>query len=147
MGQTIPYTYFLKSTKANTTTFAYRSRKTARVTPTARTEIAALLYKDDDRTPAQRHVYTFPRSGPTDGCEKPRFVPIWSVLYESLQFPLLFYSGEPGWSPGWHGGGAQDGMATTGNAAHSLPLENQFIFFNTVGNGCFASQLSKLFQH
>ena len=75
----------------------------ARVTPTARTEIAALLYKADERTPAQRHVYTFPRSGPTDECQKPRFVPIWSVLHEPFQFPLLICFGEPGGSPGWHG--------------------------------------------
>ena len=48
-------------------------------------------------------VYTFPRSGPTDECGQPRFVPVWSVLYESLPFPLLHYFGEPGWSPGWYG--------------------------------------------
>ena len=72
--------------------------ETARVTPTARTEIAALLYKDDEHTPAQRHVYTFSRSGPTDEYQKPRFVPIWSVLYESFSFPFIFLFGEPGWS-------------------------------------------------
>ena len=63
----------------------------ARVTPTARSEIAALVYEDDDRTPAQRHVYTFPLSGPTEQFENPRLVPIWSVLYESLQFPLFLF--------------------------------------------------------
>ena len=87
--------------------------ETARVTPTARTEIAALLYKDNDRTSAQRHVYTFPRSGPTDKCGQPRLVPIWSVLYESPQFPLLHYFGEPGWSPGWYGDNRQPRTLST----------------------------------
>ena len=93
--------------------------ETARVTPTARTELVALLYKYDERTPAERRVYTFPRSGSTDEGQRPRFVPIWSVLYESLQFPLLFYFGEPGWSPGWHGDNRKSRTLS--------PLENLFI--------------------
>ena len=66
--------------------------ETARVTRTACTEIAALLYKDDKRTTAKRHVYTFPRSGPTEECQTPRFVPIWSVLYESLQLISVIFT-------------------------------------------------------
>ncbi|CAN0536044.1 unnamed protein product [Laminaria digitata] len=62
-------------------------------------EIAALIFKDDPETRAKRFVYTFPRSGPSDICDRPRFVPLWT-MYESLQYPLLFFHGEPGWSLG-----------------------------------------------
>lgn len=65
-------------------------------------EIAALIFKDDPDTRAKRYVYTFPRSGPTDVCDRPRFVPLWTPMYESLQYPLLFFHGEPGWSPGYY---------------------------------------------
>ena len=34
-----------------------------RVTPTARREIAVLLYKDNSKKSGTRHVYTFPRNG------------------------------------------------------------------------------------
>ncbi|CAM9627002.1 unnamed protein product, partial [Laminaria digitata] len=63
-------------------------------------EIAALIFKDDPETRAKRFVYAFPRSGPSDICDRLRFVPLWTPMYESLQYPLLFSHGEPGWSPG-----------------------------------------------
>ena len=49
--------------------------------PTAPSEIAALLYRDNTKHPGRRHVYTFPRNGPRDECNKPRFIPIWSPTY------------------------------------------------------------------
>ncbi|CAN0453428.1 unnamed protein product, partial [Laminaria digitata] len=67
--------------------------------PPAGKEIAALILKDDPETRAKRFVYTFPRSGPSDVCDRPRFVPLWT-MYESLQYPLLFFHGEPGWNLG-----------------------------------------------
>lgn len=72
---------------------------TSRVQPTARTEIAALLYKDDSRAPGTRHVYVFPRNGPVFECDKPRYVSIYSSTLEPLQYHLLYFHGEPGWSP------------------------------------------------
>lgn len=51
--------------------------ETSRVEPTAKTEITALLYKDNTAAPTKRHVYTFPRNRPTSECEKSRFVPIY----------------------------------------------------------------------
>jgi len=64
-------------------------------------EIAALIFKDDPATRSRRFVYTFPRCGPEEACTRPRFVPTWSPMYSSLQYPLLLFHGEPGWSPGW----------------------------------------------
>lgn len=52
--------------------------ETSRVQPTAGTEIAALLYKDNSRASGTRHVYTFSRNGPASECNKSRFVPIYS---------------------------------------------------------------------
>lgn len=75
-------------------------QQSSRVQPTARTEIAALLYKDNSDTPGKRHVYTYPRNGPPEECDKPRFVPIYTSSYLPLQYPLLYFSGESGWSPG-----------------------------------------------
>ncbi|CAM9593321.1 unnamed protein product, partial [Ectocarpus fasciculatus] len=63
-------------------------------------EIAALIFKDDPQFRSKRFVYTFPRTGPGEICNRPRFVPIWSPTYSSLQYPLLLFHGEPGWSPG-----------------------------------------------
>lgn len=60
-------------------------------------EIAAIIFKDDPETRAKRFVYTFPRSGPTDDCDRPRFVPIWTPMYESLHYPLQFFHGEASW--------------------------------------------------
>ncbi|CAN0526983.1 unnamed protein product, partial [Scytosiphon promiscuus] len=68
--------------------------------PTARTETSALLYKDNTTAPSTRHVYTFPRKGPASECDNPRFVPIYSSSYLPLQYPMLYFSGEAGWSPG-----------------------------------------------
>ena len=31
---------------------------------------------------------------------RPRFVPLWTPMYEILQYPLLLFHGEPGWSSG-----------------------------------------------
>ena len=69
--------------------------------PTSGKEIAALIFKDDPATRSRRFVYTFPRCGPEEACTRPRFVPTWSPMYSSLQYPLLLFHGEPGWSPGW----------------------------------------------
>ncbi len=49
--------------------------------PPSGKEIAALIFKDDPSTRSKRFVYTFPRTGPSDICERPRFVPIWSPTY------------------------------------------------------------------
>ncbi|CAM9823851.1 unnamed protein product [Laminaria digitata] len=62
-------------------------------------EFAALIFNDDPETRAQRFVYTFPRAGPDSLCHRPRFVPLWSPAYESLQYRLLFFNGESGWNP------------------------------------------------
>lgn len=64
-------------------------------------EIAALLPKDDPETRAKRFVYTFPHSGPGDACHCPkiraildpyvqRLLPLWTLMHESLQYPLFF---------------------------------------------------------
>ena len=63
-------------------------------------EITALIFEDDPKTRAQRFVYTFSRAGPDNLCRRPRFVPLWNPAYELLQYSLLFFNGEPGWSPG-----------------------------------------------
>lgn len=42
-------------------------------------------------------VVTYPVNSPDP---KPRFLPLWSPAYETLQFPLLFLHGESGWSKG-----------------------------------------------
>ena len=68
--------------------------------PTSGKEIAALIFKDDPETRSRRFVYTFPRCGPNGTCTRPRFVFIWSPMYSSLQYPLLLFHGEPGWSSG-----------------------------------------------
>ena len=47
-------------------------------------DIAAVIFKDVPETRAQRFVYTFPRSGPSGVCDRPRFVPLWTPMYESL---------------------------------------------------------------
>ena len=94
--------------------------ETSRVKPSTNTEIAAILYRDSTKIPGQRHVYTYPRNGPKDECDKPRFVPIWSATYLPLQYPLLYFSGESGWSPGnWRDGRKSKTLSTTGN-----PVEN-----------------------
>lgn len=70
--------------------------------PPSGKEIAALIFKDDPESRSKRFVYTFPRTAPGETCTRPRFVPIWSPTYASLQYPLLLYHGEPGWSPGYY---------------------------------------------
>ena len=70
--------------------------------PPSGKEIAALIFKDDAQSRSKRFVYTFPRTGPGEICDRPRFVPIWSPTYSSLQYPLLLFHGEPGWSPGYY---------------------------------------------
>ena len=68
--------------------------------PTSGKEIAALIFKDGPETRSRRFVYTFPRCRPNETCTRPRFVPLWSPMYSSLQYPLLLFRGEPGWSSG-----------------------------------------------
>lgn len=87
--------------------------------PTAPSEIAALLYRDNTKHPIKRHVYTFPRNGPRDECNKPRFVPIWSPTYLPLQYPLLYFSGESGWSPGNY----RDGRKSKTLSTSGRPVE------------------------
>lgn len=66
-------------------------------------EIAALLCTSGQRCNLSRIVITYcilkivliPRT-------KPRFLPLWSPAYESLQCPMLFLNGEAGWSAGHH---------------------------------------------
>lgn len=60
-------------------------------------EIAALVYTSGHGNDGPRAVVTYPRNSPDS---KPRFLPIWSSVYETLQFPLLHLYGEPGWSKG-----------------------------------------------
>ena len=60
-------------------------------------EIAALVFTSGNQNDAPRAVITYPRNSPDN---KPRFLPLWSSAYETLQFPLLFLHGEAGWSKG-----------------------------------------------
>lgn len=60
-------------------------------------EIAALVYTSGEQNDGPRTVVTYPKSSPDN---VPRFLPIWSSTYETLQFPLLFLHGEAGWSKG-----------------------------------------------
>ena len=48
------------------------------------------------KTRAKRFVYTIPRSGPIDVCDRSGFVPRWTPMYESLQYHLLLFHIEPG---------------------------------------------------
>ena len=59
-------------------------------------EMAAILFTsgEDDST---RAAITYPKHNPDS---RPRFLPLWSPVYESLQYPLLFMHGEAGWSLG-----------------------------------------------
>ena len=108
-------------------------QETSRVQPTARTEIAALLYKDNYHSPSRRHVYTFPRNGPADECEKPRFVPIYSSTYLPLQYPLLYFGGESGWSPGDFCNGRQGRtISTTGKPVGALYYARQRLLIEPV---------------
>ncbi|CAN0261620.1 unnamed protein product, partial [Ectocarpus sp. 12 AP-2014] len=94
--------------------------QSSRVLPTARTEIAALLYKDNYRTRGTRHVYTFPRNGPPEECDKPRFVPIYASSYLPLQYPLLYFAGDSGWSPGDYKNNRLDRtLSTTGKPVNA----------------------------
>lgn len=60
-------------------------------------EIAALVYTSGQQDRNKRAVVTYPINSPDP---KPRFLPLWSPAYETLQFPLLFLHGEAGWSKG-----------------------------------------------
>ena len=63
-------------------------------------EIAVLFYTSNVENPGPRTVVTYieyPRNSPDD---KPRFLPLWSSAYETLQFPMLMLHGEAGWSKG-----------------------------------------------
>ncbi len=60
-------------------------------------EIAALVYTSGQQNSGTRAVVTYPVNSPDD---KPRLLPLWSSTYETLQFPLLFFHGESGWSKG-----------------------------------------------
>ena len=60
-------------------------------------EIADLVYTSGQQDSGKRAEVTYPVNSPD---EKPRFLPLWSPAYETLQFPLLFLHGESGWSKG-----------------------------------------------
>lgn len=60
-------------------------------------EIAALVYNSNTQNNGPRTVVTYPRNSPDN---KPRFLPLWSAAYETLQFPMLMLHGEAGWSKG-----------------------------------------------
>lgn len=59
-------------------------------------ENAAILYTSGQQDATTRTVITYPKDRPDS---KPRFLPLWSPAYESLQYPLLFMHGAAGWSP------------------------------------------------
>lgn len=65
----------------------------------------------------RRNAYAFARGQAT--C-RPRFLPLWSPCYETLQYPLLFLHGEAGWTPG----GPQDDYlySTTSVSGRKVPL-------------------------
>ena len=42
-------------------------------------------------------MYVYAQGQSTD---RPRFIPLWSPRYETLQYPLLFFRGESGWTAG-----------------------------------------------
>ncbi|CAM9861792.1 unnamed protein product, partial [Laminaria digitata] len=87
----------------------------------ARTENAALLYIDNSTAPAKRHVHTFPRNGPDSEFDKPRFVPIYCSSYLPLRYPMLYFSGESGWSPGdFMDGRKHRTLSTTGKPVKKL---------------------------
>ena len=65
-------------------------------------------------------MYTFLRNGPRDECNKPRFIPIWSPTYLPLQYPLLYFSGESGWSPGNY----RDGRKSKNLSTSGKPVDN-----------------------
>ena len=90
--------------------------------PTAPSEIAALLYRDNTKHPGRRHVYIFPRNGPRDECNKPRFIPIWSPTDLPLQYPLLYFPGESGWSPGSY----RDGRKSKTLSTSGKPVDNSY---------------------
>ena len=108
-------------------------QQSSRVTPTARTEIAALLYKDNSDEPGKRHVYTYPRNGPAKECDKPRFVPIYTSSYLPLQYPLLYFSGDSGCSPGDILENRQDRtLSTTGNVVDACFYARQRLMIEPV---------------
>ena len=131
--------FSLKSTKANTTTFVYRSRKLFVSRPPlalklrlyhTKTTNAHLPKDTSTQFPAAVQLTNVKSHG---SCRSGRF------CMNLFNFHFSFISASQV--------GAQDGIVTTGNPAHSLPLENQFRLFNAVGNGSFASPLSELCQH
>ena len=101
-------------------------------------EIAALIFKDGPETRAQRFVYTFPRAGPDSLCHRPRFVPLWSPAYESLQYSLLFFNGESGWSPG-----SYKEIPFKNSRTLSITNDKLIKIFFTRGNGLCAQKFSK----
>lgn len=125
--------------------------ESSRVKPTATSEIAALLYRDNTKHSGKRHVYTFPRNGPHDECNKPRFVPIWSPTYLPLQYPLLDFSGESGWSPGnYKDGKISKTLSTTGKhvdnfyySRQRLLIEPAFHILSTVAQEFAVDQYAR----
>lgn len=83
-------------------------------------EIAACIFQEDQTSQLFRHLYTFPRNSDPG---RPRFVPIWSSTYEPLGYPLLFFSGEAGWSKGTWIPGQGVVHATTGPTGKKGPLQ------------------------
>ena len=67
-----------------------------------------------------RDRYTFPRNGPRDEYNKPRSIPIWSPTYLPLRYPLLYFSGESGWSPGNY----RDGRKSKNLSTSGKPVDN-----------------------
>ena len=86
-------------------------------------EIAALLYTSGQQNNGPRAMITYPKNNPDS---KPRFLPLWSSAYETLQFPLLFLPGEAGWSKGNHNEDPPF-KSKTMNRANSHPVT--FLFY------------------
>lgn len=87
-------------------------------------EIAAILYTSGEQDVTKRTVLTYPKNSPDS---QPRFPPLRSPAYESLQCPLLCMHGEARWSPGHRFEDPPiDGMSRTisiaGNAHVTLPF-------------------------
>ena len=60
-------------------------------------EIAALVYTSGQQDSGKRAAVSYPVNSPDP---KSRFLPQWSLAYETLQLSLLFLHRESGWSKG-----------------------------------------------
>jgi hypothetical protein len=58
--------------------------------------IAAVVFAEDVTAPSSRVVFSFPIS--ENESDELRFIALHSDIYETLQYPLIFFNGDPGWN-------------------------------------------------